>query len=239
MATVLKRRSVGQRTCHHANATMRIFRPLLLAALGSLAFPVHAQLANQPPVPEWLVAGAAQTHFTHEGKLLKAILLVAGGGEATVTLNDQEAGHAVAQDQATSMDVTRFVREGDNLLKVQTKGHRVAALLELNGDLANKTWLITDAAWKTPEGGAVKTLPMDAQANPFDFKKTFDAYNSWQLAKPGAQNQATDPATLTLPPGFKAELIRSAQPGEDSWVSMAFDPQGRITLGKEKKVLER
>jgi hypothetical protein len=70
-------------------------------------------------------------------------------------------------------------------------------------------------------------------------KKTFDAYNSWQLAKPGAQNQATDPATLTLLPGFKAELIRSSQPGEDSWVSMAFDPQGRITLGKEKKGLLR
>ncbi|MDI1310898.1 hypothetical protein, partial [Prosthecobacter sp.] len=79
----------------------------------------------------------------------------------------------------------------------------------------------------------------DPAANPFDLKKTFDAYNSWQLAKPGAQNQATDPATLTLPAGFKAELIRSAQPGEDSWVSMAFDPEGRITLGKEKKGLLR
>jgi hypothetical protein len=93
----------------------------------------------------------------------------------------------------------------------------VAALLELNGDLANTRWFATDA---------------DTTANPFDFKKTFDAYTSWQLAKPGSQNQATDPATITVPEGFKSELIRSAQPGEDSWISMSFDPQGRILLGK-------
>ena len=218
---------------------MRMFRLLLLAGLGSLAFPAHAQIANQPPVPQWLDGPAVQKHFTHQGKLLKAILLVASDGETTVTLNDQPAGHAVAQDQATSLDVTRFIRAGDNVLHFQTKGHRLAALLELNGDMANKTWLTTDSTWKAAGGGAVKTAPMDAQANPFDFKKTFDAYNSWQLARPGAQSLATDPGTFTLPAGFKAELVHSASVEEGSWVAMTFDPQGRITLAREKRGLLR
>ena len=74
-------------------------------------------------------------------------------------------------------------------------------------------WIVTDASWQNAVvAGATDA---DAAKNPFDLKKTFDAYNSWQLAKPGAQNQATDAATLSLPHGFKAELIRSAQPGED------------------------
>lgn len=116
---------------------------------------------------------------------------------------------------------------------------RVAALLELNGDLARKTWVATDASWRGMLGSSITAEAMDPARSPFDFKKTFDAYNSWQLAKPGAQNRATDPGSFTLLPGFKAEMIRSAQPGEDSWVSMTFDPQGCIVLGKEKRGLLR
>ncbi len=64
-----------------------------------------------------------------------------------------------------------------------------------------------------------------------------DAYNSWKLAlTPGV---ATDPASIQAPPGFKVELLRSAQPDEDSWVSLAFDREGRITIGCEKKGLLR
>ncbi|MDZ4290100.1 MAG: hypothetical protein U0984_19190, partial [Prosthecobacter sp.] len=198
----------------------------------------HAQLANKPPVPLWLEGSPmVEQHFSHEGKLLKAILLVAG--DAEVVLNDQSVGQAVAQEQSVSMDVTKFVRAGDNVLRLKTKGGRVAALLELNGDLANKTWMITDATWKGGSGVVIKASPMDAQANPFDFKKTFDAYNSWQLAKPGTQSLATDPGTFTLPAGFKAELVRSASVEEGSWVAMTFDPQGRITLAREKRGLLR
>ena len=64
-----------------------------------------------------------------------------------------------------------------------------------------------------------------------------DAYNIWKLAlTPGA---ATDAATITVPAGFKIELLRSATPDEDSWVSMAFDPKGRLTIAREKKGLLR
>jgi putative heme-binding domain-containing protein len=64
-----------------------------------------------------------------------------------------------------------------------------------------------------------------------------DAYNNWKLAL--SAGNATDPATITVPPGFKVELLRSSQPGEDSWVSMAFDPQGRLTVACEKQGLLR
>lgn len=64
-----------------------------------------------------------------------------------------------------------------------------------------------------------------------------DAYNNWKLALNTAG--ATDPRTIEAPPGFQVELLRSASPEEDSWVSMAFDPQGRLTIGCEKKGLLR
>ena len=210
-----------------------------IAFLLLLAGSLHAQLANQPPSPQWLTGeGTFEKAFTHQGKLLKAVLLGACDAEAEVVLNDQAAGRLSKGEQATSLDVTRFIREGSNRLQLKVKGSRVAVLLELNGDLANTTWLVSNASWKTSLG-PLQTEAVDTAANPFDFKKTFDAYNSWQLAKPGTQTLATDPSTLTLLPGFKAELIRSSSADEGSWVSMAFDPQGRITLGREKRGLLR
>jgi putative heme-binding domain-containing protein len=217
-------------------------RPLLFAVTLLLCHSALAQLANQPPVPHWLkptAEGRVSASFQQKGALLKAILLVASDAPAEVMLNGRKAGSAPALNgqPATSLDVTPFIREGENELVLSTKSGRVAAMLELNGDLTRTQWLVTGKAWQS--AAILTSVDSDPAANPFDLKKTFDAYNSWQLAKPGVQNRATDPATFTLPPGFKAELIRSALPEEDSWVAMAFDPKGRITLAREKKGLLR
>ena len=218
-------------------------RCLLLALL--LPVTAFTQLANRPPSPMWLHDEFNELvtytkEVKHDGKLLKAVLLTASEVPHEILVDGKVVTKkGVAQDSATGTDLTTYLGDG----KAHQIGSRVsgkamtAARLELNGDLAAVRWIPTDATWKN--GKALYPTDDDPAKDPFDLKKTFDAYNSWQLAKPGAQNQATDPATLTLPPGFKAELIRSSQPGEDSWVSMAFDPQGRITLGKEKKGLMR
>ena len=194
----------------------------------------------------WLTGGDDQRESVvyskevqHLGKLLKAVLLTASDATMEVLIDGKVVATVKKSDSATGTDLTRYLADGQkHVLGLDVSSKAVtAALLELNGDLAAVRWIPTDASWKN-----AKALYLTDEApttNPFDLKKAFDAYNSWQLAKPGAQNQATDPTTLTLLPGFKSELIRSSQPGEDSWVSMAFDPQGRITLGKEKKGLLR
>ena len=42
---------------------------------------------------------------------------------------------------------------------------------------------------------------------------------------------ATSVTDITVQPGFKVELLRSAQDGESSWISMSFDNDGNIILG--------
>ncbi|MFO1484135.1 MAG: hypothetical protein U1F71_12325 [Verrucomicrobiaceae bacterium] len=210
-----------------------------------LASSCIAQMANRPPAPMWLSSSddAKPATFSqrvqHQGKLLKAVLLTACDADTEVLIDGEAVATIKPAENATGTDLTRQLSDGKPhqlALRVPAKA-KAAALLELNGDLAAVHWIVTDDSWQNAH--VIGSTDADPATNPFDLKKTFDAYNSWQLAKPGSQNQATDPATLTLLPGFKAELIRSAQPGEDSWVSMAFDPQGRITLGKEKKGLLR
>jgi putative heme-binding domain-containing protein len=212
-----------------------------------LALPAAAQLANSPPVPHWLSAEPAEaevvlgTDFEQRGSLLKAILLIASATDTEVRVNGALAGRVrtASEEPAASLDVTSFIRPGRNRLELSARTPRLAALLELNGDLARKQWLVSDKAWTARPGRAIDQGPVAASANPFDLKKTFDAYNSWQLAKRERQQQATDPAGFVVPEGFKVELIRSAAADEDSWIALAFDPQGRITLAREKRGLLR
>src|SRR6185437_5098401 len=211
----------------------------------SLALPTAAQVVNHPPTPVWINAqdagaGQVEKRFDYSGKLLKGILLLAAESRTSVLVNGKPVGEFEHKDHAVSIDITSHLREGSNVLALKSKG-AIAVLLELNGDLARRQWIVSDESWKASQGKLVVGPAVDASgaANPFDLKKAFDAYNSWQLAKSDNQNQATDASTLTLPSGFHAELVRSARAEEGSWIAMAFDPQGRITLAREKKGLLR
>ncbi len=62
-------------------------------------------------------------------------------------------------------------------------------------------------------------------------------YDQWRQALDA--EAATAAESLTALPGFEVELLRSARPGEGSWISMAFDPQGRLTISREDQGLLR
>lgn len=218
-----------------------MIRPLLFGVLALLAPAIPAQLANRPPAPEWLAAPGGERSISWQGKLLKGILLVAAEEPTRVIWNGETVATVGPAETATGLDITTRIVSGKNRLTLQSTG-KVAALLELNGDLAAKMWVATDGTWQTKGNGKAVSLgsvDADPATNPFDLGKTFDAYNSWKLASRTAQRQATDPTTFTVPPGFEVELVRSAGEDEDSWVSMTFDPEGRVTLGMEKKGLLR
>jgi putative heme-binding domain-containing protein len=213
--------------------------PVLLVLLFVTLSSAIAQLAKHPPVPQRLGVDTAPltSTFQHEGKLLRAILLVVSDQPVIVRLNDRELGRLPAGTTAESIDLTDAIKAGPNVIELASAYAKVAALLELNGDLTKTQWLATDATWRNAQ--SLGPVDIEGQTNPFDFKKTFDAYNSWQLAKTTNQVAATDPASFTVPPDFGVELIRSATVEDGSWVAMAFDPQGRITLAREKKGLLR
>ena len=235
---------------------------LFSALLGSAFVPcVPAQVVNRPPVPEWISRAGAQTNqpvhfrreFTAPSPLLKSVLLGACEGQMEVILNGQRVGEIVGTTTATGFDVTGQLRPGSNVITLRavnpTGPAKVAVLLELNADLARQQWIISDTNWLASLAALASPAPTplparslgrvdtDPKTNPFTPDKALDAYNSWKLARAGTA--ATDPATFTLPPGFKAELVRSALPEEGSWIALAFDPQGRLTLAREKKGLLR
>jgi len=220
--------------------------------------PAPAQVINRPPAPDWITRADApagqpvffRREFTAPTPLLKSVLLGACEGRMEVMLNGQRIGEIVGATNATGFDVTGQLRAGTNVLSLRTVNPagpvKVAMLLELNADLARQQWIISDINWQTglssptdrPQPArSLGRVDADPKANPFAPDKMVDAYNSWKLARAGTP--ATDPSTFTLLPGFKAELVRSALPEEGSWIALAFDPQGRLTLAREKKGLLR
>ncbi len=64
-----------------------------------------------------------------------------------------------------------------------------------------------------------------------------DNYEQWRQAL--GTDPANDPGSFLLTPGFEIDLVRAALPDEGSWISMEFDPQGRLLIGKETKGLLR
>jgi putative heme-binding domain-containing protein len=224
---------------------------LLLFLLSAITLPAASPIGL--PTAEWIWAdakaqpGGAQFSktFTAPGGVQSAVVLGACEGRMTITLNGERIGEVAGREHGLSFEVLRHIRAGANTLTLDATGGTtnaaVAAILELVLDTGKHQWIVTDGSWRATTPGARDGQPVarlgrvDApgQINPFDPNRAVDAYNSWTLAK-GA-SRATDPADIRVPPGFTVELLRSAQPGEDSWVAMAFDPQGRITVAHEKQ----
>ncbi|MEE2639000.1 MAG: c-type cytochrome [Planctomycetota bacterium] len=56
----------------------------------------------------------------------------------------------------------------------------------------------------------------------------------WSSTRESLAEEPTDPASIRRPKGFHVERIRSADEGEDSWISLCFDDRGRIILGLDR-----
>lgn len=51
--------------------------------------------------------------------------------------------------------------------------------------------------------------------------------------------QATPPSSIRIADGFEIELLRSAQEGESSWISMTFSPEGDLYVGLDDRGVAR
>ncbi|MBC7853276.1 MAG: heme-binding protein, partial [Pirellulaceae bacterium] len=64
-----------------------------------------------------------------------------------------------------------------------------------------------------------------------------DDYNQWKLAL--ESGGVASPVSISALPGYAVEMVRAAAPGEGSWISLAFDPLGRMVVAREDKGLLR
>ncbi len=176
-------------------------------------------------------------------------------------------GHAVLTlepfDGWQTLDVSRWLVPGPNVLAVIGRGGAgpaaVALQLEIRHPEDHRTVLRTDGRWlgtnteqdgwlnadlpaRPPWTEAASFGPVDETYWPQTTSRgvqihEVDDYTQWKQAL--GSDPTGDPATFLVPPGFELQLIRAAEADEGSWISLEFDPQGRLLVSREDRGLLR
>ncbi len=164
---------------------------------------------------------------------------------ATILLDGQVIASAEGHDPILEVEVDHKLRAGDHEVVIEATGATgpSAIFLCLNVEFADSTRqsIVSNSKWKAENAPANNLGPVDRRLIVPDGRRVginaVDNYEQWKQALDA--NQGTDPVSFQIAPGFEIRLIRSALPEEDSWVSLEFDPQGRVIIAKEQKGLLR
>ncbi len=187
-----------------------------------------------PPQPHWVWGETVTDHeirffrrvINLPSRPRKAVLTVACDDQAIISVNDQAAGRNESWKSPTELNLTKFLQAGQNTLSLVARNEGttagILARLEVTlGDGAVQT-LLSDADWETSSDAVtwvrVRDLGVHGTA---PWGEVFKA------------RTATPAETIKTLPGFQVELLRSAEPGEGSWISLAFDPKGRLWISPQ------
>ena len=225
-----------------------LITPLILCALHLHAGPHWIRINATQPTGFGSSGGVFHTSFELKSKPVSgSIRLIFEKSSGTLQINGTMARRISTEDAKIEFDALSYLRKGRNELWIKTNrlsrsSKTPAIALELTGkdELGNSFSIHTSPEWKSPFGKVISqgdlgkekwwTLP------PLKINET-DDYTQWKRAS--GVKTGTDPKTFKLLPGFEANLIHSSGPDEGSWVSLAIDNEGRVSIGREDKGIIR
>ena len=166
--------------------------------------------------------------------------MIADFANVQLGINGKPVAVAEMFGPVVELDVRPWLHPGKNTISLQSISHletpAVALELVIVDIEDKKTTIATSPQWKGTKslGDLAREKWWNVPALVID---ETDDYDQWKRASKA--RVGTDPASFEVLPGFKAELLRSAGKEENSWVSIAFDPDGRLTVAREDKGLIR
>ena len=206
--------------------------------------------------PEWIwfqKTSAAETRyfrkaFTVEGKVVKAELTGTADDSLEVFLNGEPVLENATWGAPVKANVAAKIRAGQNLLAIRAHNGDASAAgalahLVLTTDQGQQT-IVTDASWKA------------AAKEEKDWAKPAFSDGTWAAAKSlgkvgvapwgdviagvkparagaSGKREATPADALSTLPGFKVELIASAEAAEGSWICLTKDYKGRLIISPQ------
>ena len=172
-----------------------------------------------------------------------------------VSINGRVVCDVADYGPAISREITDMLVVGKNTVRLRITPARgpAAFAFALSIAAADQTVmkLSADSDWNhTPDNAIVRP----AGRVPAEFWRggnqaielaATDNYQQWKQSSRPAAGDDTQATPLVQSPrfritdGFAISLVRSAAANEGSWVSMAFDPSGRLTIAREDEGLLR
>ena len=183
--------------------------------------------------------------FKAPTKIMSAQLrLISDSLHVQLRINGKSVAIAEMFGPVVEFDAGPWLVAGENKIslssiphqKIQQEDSAVALELLIIDASGTKTTIATSPQWSGTESLGDLGLEKWWNLPPMVIDEA-DDYTQWKRAS--SAKAGTDPASFQLLSDFKVELLRSAGKNEGSWVSIAFDPQGRLTVAREDKGLIR
>lgn len=217
------------------------------AALASEGLPSNA--------PHWLwlsdESPAGQTVFLHHSFELdelpaEAFATAAGDNAFELYVNGAAAFDGNHWEQPVRDDVSQHLRIGHNVLAVVASNEGGPAgfwlALELSSADGEPSGLSTDETWFAADGGEVEALDSEGAwrellpapqgpGAPWRRAHSLGRLGVAPWGMPGAAvppDRALASGALDVPEGFTVERVYEVPPEQGSWVSLTFDPRGRV-----------
>lgn len=215
-------------------------------APAQTAAPKAGQAATANAEWIWLPAAPAANqpahfvrHFTLPATPERARLVATCDNRMTLYVNGVQVASSDTWESPVRLDIAAHLRPGLNALAVACENDGGPAGLALHLELVHadgaREHIVTSEAWRasqTPvEGWNEPGFALRLWGRAASIGSTADASLPWGAVM--TIRHATPASAITLPPGFTAELVHSAQPGEGSWVSLVLDAQGRAIVSPE------
>lgn len=210
-------------------------------------------------LPEWIwTTGDEQelhsVEFHQEFEIVNSInearlQLASECCSCTFSINGRVAARLDNFGPFVEIDVAGMLKRGSNRVEIIAKaadGPSAVAAAILIKDGQDQSTIRTAPSWSvdTSKGNSNAVVSFGEVSPQYwighrqNRVTTFDDYTQWKQAQ--AENSPNDEApNISSLPGFEVDLVRKAGPDEGSWVSMAFDPEGRITIAREDQGLLR
>lgn len=212
-------------------------------------------IADEHELPQWIASNnSSETHYvlsrsvTFDDAVVSGRMkLAADFAQVSISINDVVALKLEPYCQLQSLDVTDWLKAGDNAFSIQvdTVAGPAAVAIEFEVRLksgnvfhifSDDAWLLNGEPAKVQSQGLVRAElwgvgRRDASLSPIE------NYEQWQQAK-GSDTEKSQPKFWTTP-GFQVALMRTAQANEGSWISLTFDEQGRAIVSREDEGLLR
>jgi len=182
--------------------------------------------------------------FDIAGEVKAAKLYATCDNELELWINGESAGHAPDWgDPILNADATKLLKQGKNAIAAKARNRGGAAAmtlkLEIEGADGKKQTILSEPDWKLSpaEAEGWKTTSFDDASWNGSLKALGKfGIGPWGIAginNPGGRAQATnsplEPTDITVPEGFKIELLYTVPKEEQgSWVSLTKDDKGRF-----------
>lgn len=236
--------------CSDYSATRLIILCGLLV-WGTLEAP--AARADVGLIPQWIWGSplsidgdqvTLQQDFDVSPHLKAATFEGLADDEMVVTVNGREVIKTTSSREWAKADLFRDLKAGGNQIVIRARNQSgssgVCCRIKLEYEDGRRRTIVTDPTWRVwPRDAAPTSSSMTYAASrgllgiqPWgDPPGEEGDYYQWK--KSLGANQAEATGTMRVLPGFEVELVRSAQPGESSWISLTFDAHGDAIIGCE------